>query len=132
MKINLILFLLLISFNCFSQINYNYFYKPAKQEIETELSYHYNNYKFSCIYNNDKYYFDPKRNNYIIYGGLTIPFFRTQIGYGKYFDFEVAFNYRFNNFEIDIGYSYTDNFIVELTYNLKYVDFRRTNSTTRK
>ena len=28
-------------------------------------------------------------------------------------------NYEFYNFEIDIGYSYTDNFIIELSYEFK-------------
>jgi hypothetical protein len=128
-KFQLIWIFLIISVNSFGQINYNFYYKPAKQEIETEISYLYRNYKFSCIYNNDKYYFDPYRNNYIVYGSLYFPikqyYIRTQVGYGKYFDFEIAINYKFNNFEIDIGYSYVDNFIVEFTYNLKHVNFRR-------
>ena len=113
----------MISYNCFGQVSYDYFYKPAKQEIEVEILYNYNDYKVGFTYNNSKYYFNPKINNYIIYSCLYIPIkschLKVQIGYGKYSDFEMTINYRFYNFEIDIGYSHTDKFIIELKYNLQ-------------
>lgn len=119
-RILLIVWLSLISINCYSQINYNFYYKPAKQELETEISYG-SRYKIGLIHNEDKSYFRVL-NNHCTYIYFQYSFYSIGIkfvaGYGTYYDLELSINYQIYRFEIDIGTSITEPFMIEFKFNL--------------
>ena len=101
--------LMFISIPSFSQIKIDYFYRPARMELETDLSYSYDNWTIGFKYNEESNYF-RLNDNYIIHGYVQIPltdYLKWELVYGIKCDYETSLLFEFPKIKFEIGYSKT-------------------------
>ncbi len=114
--------LMLISIPSFSQININYFYRPARIELETDLFYNYKDWTVGFRHNQWNNYFRPS-NKSITCGYVQIPIinhlkWEFVYGIGYIHDYESSLIFQFPRINLEIGYSKINKLLIELNYNL--------------
>ena len=114
--------LMFISIPSFSQIKIDYFYRPARMELETDLSYNYKGWVFGFRHNQETNYFRLS-NKLITYGYVQIPInncLKWEFVYGKGYvnDYETSLLFQFHRINLELGYSKIDKLLIELNYNL--------------
>ena len=122
MKKIIFICLMFISIPSFSQIKIDYFYRPARMELETDLSYNYKGWVFGFRHNQESNYFRLP-NKSITYGYVQIPIinhFKWEFVYGKGYvnDYETSLLFQFHRLNLELGYSKTDKLLFEINYNL--------------
>lgn len=114
--------LMFISIPSFGQIKIDYFYRPARMELETDLSYNYKDWTFGFRHNQESNYFKCS-NKSITYGYIQVPinnYLKWEFVYGKGYinDYETSLLFQFPRINLEFGYSKTDKLLIELNYNL--------------
>ena len=113
---------LFISVQSFSQIKIDYFYRPARMELETDIFYNYKDWTVGFRHNQESNYFRLP-NKSIIYGYVQIPVinhFKWEFvyGIGYTYDYETSLLIQFPRINLEIGYSKIDKLLLEINYNL--------------
>lgn len=115
---------LVTSLSCFGQVNYDFFYRPARLELETEISYQWNNeFVFGLRHNEERYCLDPGEAKVLTYVFGQFPLVKDlwlecSYGYGYKHDAEMMLVYKVPCFEVSVGGSTSDFVIAEIKFYL--------------
>lgn len=109
----------LTAFTSFGQINYDYFYRPARLELETEVSYRCkNDFIIGLRYNEERFALDPGESKILTYMFWEFPladglWLECSYGYGYIHDMEILLVHRTRDLEVCFGCSASDRLVLE-------------------
>ena len=118
--------LIFLSIPSFSQIKIDYFYRPARMELETDLSYSYANWTIGFKYNEENNYF-RLNDNYVVHSYVQIPltdYLKWELVYGIKCDYEASLLFEFPKIKFEIGYSKTG-LLVEFDFIWKEIELQK-------